>query len=127
MLIEQFAGALSALFLELTFGPGAAEPGAVGGGFLLRPLLRDALPELFQIDQIPHGGPRHVNLVVVTTMPPIDELVRVPSNLTRSKFSGCALASSILIYEFPIMPSDRKNVVGRFSKYFLLYHGEAPP
>src|SRR6202046_2266668 len=100
MLIQLFTGALGAQLLELTFGPGAAEPGAIGGGFLFRPLLRNALPELFQIDQIPHGGPRHADLVVVATMPSIDERVRV--ELTRSKFSGCALSSSILIMKSPL-------------------------
>jgi hypothetical protein len=127
MLIQVFTGALGAQLLELTFGPGAAEPGAIGGGFLFRPLFRNALSELFQIDQIPHAGPRHADLVVIATMSPIDECVRVPFNLTRSKFSGCALSSSILIYEFPIMPSDRKMSCVVFSKYFLLYHGEVPP
>jgi len=46
MLIQVFTGAFGALFLELTFGPCAAEPRAIGGGFLFRPLFRDALSEL---------------------------------------------------------------------------------
>ena len=33
MLIQVFTGAFGAQFLEFTFGPGAAEPRAVGGGF----------------------------------------------------------------------------------------------
>jgi hypothetical protein len=97
MLIQVFTGAVGAQFLELTLGPDTAEPRAIGGGFLFRPLFRNALPELFQIDQIPHGGPRHANLVVMATMPSIDECVRVPFELTRSKFGGYSLASSILI------------------------------
>jgi hypothetical protein len=40
-------------------------------------------------------------MVVVATMPSIDERVRVPVELTRLKFSGYAQASSILIYEIP--------------------------
>jgi hypothetical protein len=126
MLIQVFTGALGAQLLELTFGPGAAEPGAIGGGFLFRPLLRNALPELFQIDQIPHGGPRHADLVVVATMPSIDERVRVPVELTRSKFSGCALSSSILIMKSPLCRLIAKCRVSIF-EIFLLYHGEAPP
>src|ERR1700722_208631 len=102
MLIQQFTGAFAAQFLELAFGPGAAEPCAIGGGFLFRPLFRDALLELFQIDQIPHGGPRHVNLFGVETTPTIDERVRVPVEMTGSKFSGYARASSILIMNSPL-------------------------
>jgi hypothetical protein len=124
MLIQVFTGALGAQLLELTFGPGAAELGAIGGGFLFRPRLRNALPELFQIDQIPHGGPRHADLVVVATMPSIDERVRV--ELTRSKFSGCALSSSILIMKSPLCRLIAKCRVSIF-EIFLLYHGEAPP
>ena len=127
MLIQQLTGAFGAQFLAFTFGPGAAEPCAIGGGFLFRPLFRDALPELFQIDQIPHGGPRHVNLVGVETTPPIDERVRAPVEMTRSKFSGYALASSILIMNSPLCRLIAKMSCLVFSKYFLLYHGEAPP
>jgi hypothetical protein len=126
MLIQVFTGALGAQLLELTFGPGAAEPGAIGGGFLFRPPLRNALPELFQIDQIPHGDPRHADLVVVATMPSIDERVRVPVELTRSKFSGCALSSSILIMKSPLCRLIAKCRVSIF-EIFLLYHGEVPP
>ena len=47
MLIEQRAGAVRACLLKLTFGPGAAEPGAIGSRFLLRSFPRRALPDLF--------------------------------------------------------------------------------
>jgi hypothetical protein len=127
MLIQVFTGAVGAQFLELTFGPGTAEPRAIGGGFLFRPLFRNALPELFQIDQIPHGDPRHANLVVMATMPSIDECVRVPFELTQSKFGGYALACSILIMNSPLCRLIVKMSRLVFSKYFLLYHGEAPP
>src|SRR5580698_6932383 len=128
MLIQLFTGAVGAQFLELTFGPGAAELRAIGGGFLFRPLFRNALPELFQIDQIPHGGPRHADLVVIATMPSIDEeYVRVPFELTQSKFGGYALACSILIMNSPLCRRIVKMSRLVVSKYFLLYHGEAPP
>jgi hypothetical protein len=149
MLIQMLAGAFAAQLLKLALGPGAAEPRAIGGGFLFRPLLRNALPELLQVDQIPHAVPRHACLVVVETKPSNDERVRVPVSrfgelidpmwlwfrtphdrnrshadfqsamqvdLIRSKYSGYSLASSMLIYEFPIMQSDRENVVLRVSK-----------
>jgi hypothetical protein len=47
MLIEQLTGAVGARLLELTFGPGAAEPRTIGGSFLLRSFPRGALFELF--------------------------------------------------------------------------------
>jgi hypothetical protein len=102
MLIQQLTGAFGAQFLSLTFGPGTAPPCAIGGGLLFRPLFLDGLHALFQIDQIPHGGPRHVNLAGVETTPPMDERVRAPVEMTRSKFSGYALASSILIMNSPL-------------------------
>ena len=57
MLVEQFARALVARFLQLALGLRAAESLAIGGSFRFRLLALCALPELFQIDQIPHGGP----------------------------------------------------------------------
>jgi hypothetical protein len=46
MLIEQVTGAFGARLLELAFGPGAAEPRAIGGRFLFRSFPRRALFEL---------------------------------------------------------------------------------
>ena len=98
MLIEQFAGALVLRILALAFGARAAESRAIGDRFLPGTVTRGAFPELFQIDQIPHAGPRHADLVVIKTMPSIDECVRVPC---ASKSGGYAQAGSILIYEIP--------------------------
>jgi hypothetical protein len=122
MLIEQLAGAFAARLLELAFGPRAAEAGAIGGGILFRPLPRYALLELFEIDQVPHAGPRHASPVVIETMQSFDEGGKVRF---VCKSGGYAPASSILIIKFPIMQSDRKCRVSR-SKYFLLYHGQTP-
>jgi hypothetical protein len=101
MLIEQLAGAVCALLIDGALGPGTAEPRAIGSSFLLRPLPRHALLELFQVDQIPHACPRHAGLIVIETMRSVDECVRVPVELTRSEFGGYAQGGSILIYEIP--------------------------
>jgi hypothetical protein len=101
MLIEQITGAAGAQFVERALGPGAAEPHAIGGGFLLRPVSRRALLELFQIDQIPHAGLRPADSVVNATMPSTDERLQIAVELPASKFGGCALAGSILMYKFP--------------------------
>jgi len=53
-------------------------------------------------------------------MQSVEERARVPVAI-----GGYAQAGSALIYEFPIMQSDRKCRVS-YSKYFLLYHGIAP-
>jgi len=72
-----------------------------------------------------------VNLVIVAKMSAIDEAIDegvwVPFDVTRFKFSGCALASSILIINSPLCRLIAKMSCLVFSKYFLLYHGEAPP
>jgi hypothetical protein len=47
MLIEQLTGAPGLRILALAFGPAAAEPGTIGGRFLLGALARRALPDLF--------------------------------------------------------------------------------
>jgi hypothetical protein len=106
MLIEQVTGAAGACLVERALGLGAAEPRAIGGGFLLRPLAPCTLLELFQIDQIPHAGPRHVDSVVIATMPSIDERVQISVEFTPAKLGGYAPASSILIYEIPHYTSD---------------------
>jgi hypothetical protein len=98
MLIEQLTGAACARLLELTFGPGAAEPRTVGGSFLLRPFPRGAFFELFQIDQIAHAGLHHAGSVVIAAMHSIDEVGWVP---VASEFGGYVRASSIVIYEIP--------------------------
>jgi hypothetical protein len=92
MLIEQFARALCLRFLALAFGPGAAEFGAVRRGFMLRAFFLGALPELVQIDQISHVGPRHAAVVVEGRVDSIDERVRIPVVL-----DGYAQAGSIFI------------------------------
>jgi hypothetical protein len=104
MLIEQIVGAFCAQLVECTPGLGAPEPRAIGGGFLLRAISRGALLELFQIDQVPHAGPRHAASVVIATMQPIDERVQIPVEFTASRIGGCALASSTLIMKFPAAP-----------------------
>ena len=96
MLIERLAGALITCFLALTLGPGAAEFGAVSGGLLLRPLLFDALPELVQIDQIPHVALRHAETAVDERMHSIDERVRGPVISSRI-LGGYAQAGSTVI------------------------------
>src|ERR1700743_2236040 len=106
MLIEQFARPLALRFLALAFGAGAAEFGTVGRSFLLRPLLLGTLPELVQIDQIPHGRLRHSDTVVEERMYSTGECVRVPVAII-----GAAQAGSTFIYEFPIMQSGRKCCV----------------
>ena len=127
MLIEQIIGAASAQLVKRALRLGAAEPRAIGGGFLLRPLSCRALLELFQIDQIPHAGPRHAGSVVVATMQSIDGGVQISVELAAAKLGGYALVSSILIMKFPIMRPIASNTVLRFIfEIILLYHGEAP-
>jgi hypothetical protein len=106
MLIEQIIGAASAQLVKRALRLGAAEPRAIGGGFLIRPLSCRALLELFQIDQIPHTGPRHAGSVVVATMQSIDGGVQISVELAAAKLGGYALVSSILIYEIPHYASD---------------------
>jgi len=101
MLIEQLAGTLVARFLAFAFGSGAAEPGTVGGSFLLCLLPVDALLELLEVDQIPHGRLRHASPAGGVAMQSIDERVRATLELTASKCGGYAQASSIFIYEIP--------------------------
>jgi len=127
MLIEQIIGAACAQLVKRALRLGAAEPRAIGGGFLLRPLSCRALLELFQIDQIPHAGPRHAGSVVVATMQSIDGYVQISVELAAAKLSGYALVSSILIMKFPIIRLIASNTVLRFIfEIILLYHGEAP-
>ena len=127
MLIEQIIGAACAQLVKRALRLGAAEPRAIGGGFLLRPLSCRALLELFQIDQIPHAGPRHAGSVVVATMQSIDGGVQISVELAAAKLGGYALVSSILIMKFPIMRPIASNTVLRFIfEIILLYHGEAP-
>jgi hypothetical protein len=127
MLIEQIIGAACAQLVKRTLRLGAAEPRAIGDGLLLRPLSCRALLELFQIDQIPHAGPRHAGSVVVATMQSIDGGVQISVELAAAKLGGYALVSSILIMKFPIMRPIASNTVLRFIfEIILLYHGEAP-
>jgi len=127
MLIEQIIGAACAQFVKRALRLGAAEPRAIGGGFLLRALSCRTLLELFQIDQIPHAGPRHAGSVVVATMQSIDGGVQISVELAAAKLGGYALVSSILIMKFPIMRPIASNTVLRFIfEIILLYHGEAP-
>src|SRR3569832_234190 len=116
MLLKQFARSLGLGFLALSFGPGTAELGAVRRSFLFRAFFISALSELVEIDQIPHGGPRHAATFVDERMYSIGERVRV-----TVVFDGCAQAGSTLIYEIPIM-SQVQMCAFTFSKYFLLYH-----
>jgi hypothetical protein len=113
MLIEQLAGALGLRILALAFSARTAESCAIGGRVLLGAFARRAFPELFQVDQVPHAGPRHADLIVVKTMPTIDECVRVPC---ASKSDGYAQVGSILIMKFPIMQADRKCRASIFYK-----------
>jgi len=127
MLIEQIIGAACAQLVKRALRLGAAEPRAIGGGFLLRPFSCRALLELFKIDQIPHAGPRHAGSVVVATMQSIDGYVQISVELAAAKLSGYALVSSILIMKFPIIRLIASNTVLRFIfEIILLYHGEAP-
>src|ERR1700744_3549450 len=98
MLIEQRLRALLARFFPLALGAGAAELRAIGGGFPFRLLALSPLPELLQIDQIPHAVLRHADLVAARAMQSIDKYLRVP---VASKCGGYALISSILIYQIP--------------------------
>jgi hypothetical protein len=59
MLIEMIVGSAIALFIERAFGFGSAESNPVGVGLFRRLFPLTAFPESLQVDQIPHGCPRH--------------------------------------------------------------------
>ena len=59
MLIEMIVGAAIALFIKCTFGLGSSESDPVGVGLFRRLFPLTAFPESLQVDQIPHGCPRH--------------------------------------------------------------------
>jgi hypothetical protein len=54
MLIQKTIRTARAQLVAFAFGTRAAKPGTVGGRLLFRLFSRRALPELFQINQVPH-------------------------------------------------------------------------
>jgi hypothetical protein len=59
VLVEQVASALSALFLNISFGSGSAEPGPIGIGLLRRLFSFGAFPESLQVNYLPHAFLHH--------------------------------------------------------------------
>jgi hypothetical protein len=59
MLIEQLIGAFATVFVRHPFGFGSAKPRAIRFGLFFGPLPFNALLELLQIDQFPHGCLHH--------------------------------------------------------------------
>jgi hypothetical protein len=57
MMIQQFACALGAVFIDGAFGLGASVPRAIGLGLARRLLARVALLESFKVDHFSHNHP----------------------------------------------------------------------
>jgi hypothetical protein len=102
VLIEQLAGTFAARFLKLAFGLRATKSRAIGGRFRFRLTAPGALPEPFQIDQIPHNGPRHAGWLWV------GEGALVCGGSITLQIIGSTLESSILIYQIPYYAVRRK-------------------